>query len=366
MFGSLSFGRVALRGMTAAALVALAVAGPVRAVEQAAVSAGDDAADDAALRAEASAVLAPLPPAPPVTNTAAVELGRMLYFDPRLSRSQAISCNSCHNLGLGGVDLQAHSIGHGWQFGGRNAPTVLNAVFHLAQFWDGRAPNLEEQAKGPIANPVEMANTHDAAVATLKAIPGYHPLFAAAFPGEEDPVTIANVARAIAAFEATLTTPDAPFDRWLAGEDSALSAEQKRGLKLFLDTGCAACHNGPLLGGNGYQKFGVVEMPSERVVPRADRGRQEITGDEADAYVFKVPSLRNVALTRPYFHSGAVWDLAEAVRIMARSQLGTTLTDADARAIKAFLESLTGRQPEVAYPVLPPSVAATPRPDAGR
>ena len=343
-------------------LSALLVNGGGRAQEQAAARGGDDAA----LRAEASALFAPLPPAPPVTNTAAVELGRMLYFDPRLSRAQTISCNSCHNLGLGGVDLQAHSIGHDWQFGGRNAPTVLNAVFHIAQFWDGRAPDLKEQAKGPIANPVEMANTHEAAVGTLKAVPGYHPLFAAAFPGEDDPITIENVARAIAAFEATLVTPDAPFDRWLAGADSALSPKQKRGLKLFIDTGCASCHNGPLLGGNSYQKFGVVELPDDRVLPRDDKGRMAVTGDEADEYVFKVPSLRNIALTRPYFHSGAVWELSQAVRIMARSQLGTTLSDADAEAITAFLESLTGRQPEVAYPVLPPSVAGTPRPDPGR
>ncbi len=362
MFGSLSCGPVMRRMVAVTALLALLMSGAARTQEQAAPS-GDD---DAALRAEAAAVLAPLPPAPPVTNTAAVELGRMLYFDPRLSRSQAISCNSCHNLGLGGVDLQSHSIGHGWRFGGRNAPTVLNAVFHIAQFWDGRAADLADQAKGPIANPVEMANTHDATVATLKAIPGYHPLFRAAFPEADEPVTIENVARAIAAFEATLVTPDASFDRWLNGDDAALSPEQKRGLQLFIDTGCASCHNGPLLGGNGYQKFGVVEMPDERVLPRADRGRQEITGDEADAYVFKVPSLRNIALTRPYFHSGAVWDLAEAVRIMARSQLGVALGDADAKAITAFLRSLTGRQPEVAYPVLPPSVDGTPRPDVER
>lgn len=351
-----------LRSWTlAVGALSLLVTGAARAQD----AAGPAGEDDAALREAAAAVLAPLPPAPPIANSAAVELGRMLYFDPRLSRSQAISCNSCHNLGLGGVDLQAHSIGHGWQFGGRNAPTVLNAVFHLAQFWDGRAPDLKEQAKGPIANPVEMANTHEAAVGTLKAIPGYHPLFATAFPDEEDPITIENVARAIAAFEATLTTPDAPFDRWLQGDDAALSPEQKRGLRLFLDNGCAACHNGPLLGGNSYQKFGVVELPDERILPRTDKGRMALTGDKADEYVFKVPSLRNVALTRPYFHSGAVWDLKEAVRIMARSQLGTTLSDQDAAAITAFLASLTGRQPEVAYPVLPPSSDGSPRPDPG-
>ncbi len=340
---------------------ALLIAGPAGAAAQE----GGAAASDSELRAEAAQLLGVLPAAPAVAGPAVVELGRMLYFDPRLSRSQAISCNSCHNLGLGGVDLQAHSIGHGWQFGGRNAPTVLNAVFHIAQFWDGRAPDLKEQAKGPVANPVEMAHTHDGVVATIKSIPGYHPLFKTAFPGAQDPVTIDNVAEAIAAFEATLTTPDAPFDRWLQGDDGALSAEQKRGLKLFIDTGCVSCHSGPLVGGNGYQKFGVVEMPDERVLPRADRGRQEVTGDEADAYVFKVPSLRNVALTRPYFHSGAVWELEEAVRIMARSQLGAALADDEVRAITAFLESLTGRQPEVAYPVLPPSADWSLRPDPG-
>ncbi|RMF14341.1 MAG: cytochrome C peroxidase, partial [Alphaproteobacteria bacterium] len=219
------------------------------------------------------------------------------------------------------------------------------------------------QAKGPIANPVEMANTHEAAVGTLKAIPGYHPLFSTAFPDAEDPITIENAARAIAAFEATLTTPDAPFDRWLAGDDAALSPEQKRGLRLFLDNGCTACHNGPLLGGNSYQKFGVVELPDERILPRADKGRMALTGDKADEYVFKVPSLRNIALTRPYFHSGAVWELSDAVKVMAASQLGNALSDEDAKAIATFLESLTGRQPQVAYPVLPASGDWTPRPD---
>ncbi len=320
-------------------------------------------AQDVALREAASAVLAPLPDAPPIANGALVELGRMLYFDPRLSRSQAISCNSCHDLGLGGADLQPHSIGHAWRFGSRNAPTVLNAVFQFAQFWDGRAADLVEQAKGPIANPVEMGSTHEATVATLKAIPGYAPLFRSAWTGDGDPVTIEHVAEAIAAFEATLVTPGAPFDRWLAGEDTALSREQKQGLRLFLDHGCAVCHDGPLLGGSSYRKFGIVELPDRRILPRDDKGRMAITGEAADEYVFKVPSLRNVALTRPYFHSGSVWDLAGAVKVMAASQLGNALSDEDARVIAAFLESLTGRQPEIAYPVLPGSGDWTPRPD---
>lgn len=333
-----------------------------------AVAAALPAAAQDDLREEAAALFGVLPPAPelPGATPERVRLGAKLYIDPRLSASQAISCNSCHNVGMGGVDLQPTSIGHGWQFGGRNAPTTFNAVFHLAQFWDGRAADLAEQAGGPMANPVEMANTPDDVVATLRAIPGYRPLFEAAFPGLDEPVTMAAATQAIAAFEATLVTPASPFDRWLEGDDEALSASQKRGLRRFVASGCAACHSGPLLGGNAYMPFGQVEQPGARHLPAGDTGRMQVTGEEADRNVFKVPSLRNIALTRPYFHTGSAWTLGEAVSVMGKSQLGLELTDEEVTSIVAFLESLTGEQPRIDYPVLPPSVAATPQPDPKR
>jgi len=318
------------------------------------------------LRARADQLLDVLPDTPPEAAQGTAEqvaLGKRLYIDPRLSRSQAISCNSCHNLGLGGVDLQQTSIGHGWVFGGRNAPTSFNAVFHLSQFWDGRAADLQAQAGGPMANPVEMGNTHGAVVDTLSAIPGYRELFARAYPEVAEPLTLDNATHAIAAFEATLITPDSRFDRWLEGDDAALDDTQKEGLALYLDSGCTACHSGALFGGDSYQKFGAVALPSEEVLPRDDTGRMKVTGNESDRYVFKVPSLRNIALTRPYFHSGAVWELERAVQIMAESQLGMSLSDDDAGKIAAFLESLTGKQPEVGYPVLPASTDDTPQPD---
>ncbi|GAB4126306.1 MAG: cytochrome-c peroxidase [Rhodothalassiaceae bacterium] len=318
------------------------------------------------LREEASALFAPLPERAPLAEEATdaeIALGRMLYLDPRLSLSQGISCNSCHNIGLGGADLQQFSIGHGWAFGGRNAPTTFNAVFHIAQFWDGRAADLAEQAAGPMANPVEMGNTHDRMITTLASIPDYAPLFAAAYPDAAEPLSLESAKRAIAAFEATLITPGAPFDRWLSGEDGALTERQKQGLRLFIDTGCTACHSGALFGGDSYQVFGAAEQPDETILPRADKGRMAVTGDPADEYVFKVPSLRNVALTRPYFHSGAVWSLREAVQVMGKAQLGADLDDSDAGLIAEFLESLTGQQPKIVYPALPMSTDGSVRPD---
>jgi cytochrome c peroxidase len=291
-----------------------------------------------------------------------VELGKMLYFDPRLSASHAISCSSCHNLGLGGADAEPTSIGHRWQRGGRNAPTVLNAVFNHAQFWDGRAKDLEQQAGGPMANPVEMASPTAHVAEQLKGIPGYGDQFAKAFPGESDPITLANAQKAIAVFEATLITPNAPFDRFLKGEQNALSQSQKAGLALFMDKGCAACHNGINVGGGMYAPFGVVEKPGADVLPPTDKGRFMVTKTPSDEYVFKVPTLRNIALTAPYFHTGQVWDLRQAVAVMGTSQLGAQLTDDEVDKITAFLNSLTGEQPKVTYPILPPSIASTPRP----
>ena len=304
------------------------------------------------------------PPALPGNQAtpAKITLGKMLFFDPRLSASHAISCNSCHNMGLGGADGQSTSLGHRWQHGGRNAPTVLNSVFNTAQFWDGRAKDLEQQAGGPIINPVEMASPEAHIAAQLASIPGYHKLFADAFPGEKNPVTSANVQKAIANFEATLITPNAPFDRFLKGQTAALTPVQKEGLALFMDKGCSACHNGVNIGGNRYAPFGVAEKPGAELLPAGDLGRFTVTNTSSDKYVYKVPTLRNVALTAPYFHTGKVWDLRQAVAIMGSSQLGTQLTGAEIDKITAFLESLTGEQPNIVYPLLPVGSASTLRP----
>lgn len=298
-------------------------------------------------------------------NTASdeqIKLGAMLYHDPRLSGSHALSCASCHNVGLGGGDDASFSIGHDFKQGGRNAPTVLNATFNFAQFWDGRAKDLFEQAGGPIANPIEMNSPKEHVAEQLKSIPGYADAFAKAFPGDKDPIRLENVQTAIAAFETTLITPNAPFDQYLGGKADALTQEQKDGLKLFVDTGCAACHNGMNIGGGMYAKFGLVQAPDAKYRPAADKGRMAVTKDAADEYSFKVPTLRNVTLTAPYFHTGSVWDLNEAIRVMAQAQLGKQLSDAEVSKIAAFLGTLQGDQPKVEVPILPPSGANTTRP----
>lgn len=308
-----------------------------------------------------------IPAAPPALSgnpatPAKVQLGTMLYFDPRLSASHAISCSSCHNIGLGGVDAQETSIGHQWQRGGRNAPTVFNAVFNTAQFWDGRAKDLEQQAGGPLLNPIEMASPPEHVAEQLAAIPGYVVAFKAAFPSESQPVTLANAQKAIAVFEATLTTPNAPFDKYLNGDASALTSTQKEGLQLFINKGCATCHHGINLGGTMYAPFGVVENPGADLLPPSDKGRFTVTKTVSDEYVFKVPTLRNIALTAPYFHSGRSWDLRQAVSVMGVSQLGAQLTADEIDKIVVFLDALTGEQPKIVHPTLPPSVSATPRP----
>ncbi|WP_116131831.1 cytochrome-c peroxidase [Tropicimonas sp. IMCC34043] len=320
------------------------------------------AEDPAALREEAIAIFEPIPETPdPAPDAARVELGKMLYFEPRLSEGHNISCNTCHNLGTGGADLARVSLGHRWQEGGRNSPTVLNSVYNLAQFWDGRAADLQAQAGGPMVNPVEMGSTPEHVVEQLKGIPGYEAYFAAAFPGD-DPLTFENATSAIAAFEDTLITPDAPFDLFLKGDDTAMNAEQMAGLRTFIDSGCVACHNGINVGGDSYQPFGVMAAPDAAVLPPDDKGRFAVTRTEGDEYVFKVPTLRNIVLTPPYFHSGSVWDLNDAVAIMGTAQLGEELDDAQVGQIVAFLGALTGRMPQVIYPTLPPSTADTPRP----
>jgi cytochrome c peroxidase len=291
-----------------------------------------------------------------------IRLGKMLYFEPRLSSSFVLSCNTCHNIGLGGADLEETSIGHGWQKGGRNAPTVFNAVFNTTQFWDGRAKDLAEQAKGPVQASVEMNNTPGHVVETLKSITEYVKLFKKAFPGENDPVTFNNMATAIEAFEATLLTPDSPFDRFLKGNWKALNPLQMTGLELFMSKGCASCHNGINLGGNGYYPFGVIERPESAILPPEDLGRFKVTNTAKDQYVFKAPALRNVALTPPYFHSGKIWKLQDAVTVMGAAQLGIHFEKDDAEAISYFLHTLTGNQPKIEYPILPPNSYTTPRP----
>jgi cytochrome c peroxidase len=291
-----------------------------------------------------------------------VELGKALYFDPRLSRSGFISCNSCHNLGMGGVDFQETSVGHGWKKGPRNAPTVFNSVFNIAQFWDGRAEDLKEQAKGPVQAAVEMNNTPEMTVRTLKSMPEYVDMFSKAFPADKDPVTFDNMAQAIEMFETTLLTPDSRFDKYLKGNDSALSAQEKNGLEKFISRGCAGCHGGINMGGTGYYKFGVMERPKSELLS-GDKGRFKVTSLDKDEYFFKSPSLRNIALTPPYFHSGKVWSLEEAVGIMGSVQLGISLTKTDEQEIVAFLHTTTGVQPKVVYPVLPAPTDITPRPN---
>jgi cytochrome c peroxidase len=293
----------------------------------------------------------------PVTD-AKVELGRMLYYDPRLSKNHDVACNSCHQLDQFGVDGEPTSAGHRDQRGGRNSPTVYNAALHTAQFWDGRAADVEEQAKGPVLNPIEMAMpSEERVVEVLVSIPGYAPLFAAAFPDDAEPISYDNMARAIGAFERRLLTPGR-FDAFLAGDASALDADEQAGLETFMNAGCITCHNGAAVGGNSFQKLGAVKP-----FPTEDSGRFQVTQRESDRGVFKVPSLRNAAETAPYFHDGNVENLEAAVRLMGEHQLGRRGDEVD--RIVAFLESLTGEVDAVyiARPELPESGPDTPEPD---
>ncbi len=293
-----------------------------------------------------------------VSHPQMTELGKKLFFDPRLSRSGFISCNSCHNLSMGGSDNLATSIGHNWQKGPINAPTVLNSSMNVAQFWDGRARDLKEQAGGPIANPGEMAFTHELAVGVIASIPQYVDDFETVFGSRT--VDIDKVTRAIAAFEETLVTPNARFDQWLKGDNAALSTTEVDGYRLFKSSGCTACHNGPAAGGTSFRKMGLVE-PYRTDNPA--EGRVAVTGRDADRFNFKVPTIRNVELTYPYFHDGAAATLTEAVEVMGRVQLGRRYTDAENAAIGAFLKTLTGDQPSFRLPLLPPSSDKTPRPN---
>jgi cytochrome c peroxidase len=322
--------------------------------------------DPAALRERASKVFGVLPKdfarADSPSTEAQITLGRMLFYDGRLSSSGDIACNACHALDRFGVDGLPTSPGHMAQLGERNSPTVYNAAGHLAQFWDGRSADVEDQAKGPVLNPLEMAMPDEATVvATLAAIPGYVEGFAAAFPEAEDPVTFDNMARAIGAFERKLTTP-APIDAWLGGDDAALSTEALTGMQLFLDTDCQSCHNGFNFGGASYKKLGT-EKPWPGLL---DNGRFEVTHDERDRFVFKVPTLRNVAKTGPYLHDGTLGSLTQVVEKMVEHQTKRAgpFTAEEMASMLAFLDSLTGEIPAdyIAMPELPKDVAPEPDP----
>lgn len=300
------------------------------------------------LRKQARELMPPLPEKLPGSEKdipALVELGRKLFFEKRLSVNETQSCNSCHAVDghRAGVDNEPTSPGAFGKRGGRNSPTVLNAALHVAQFWDGRAATLEHQAKGPVLNPVEMAMPNEAEVLRrLKSEPGYREAFGKAFAHLAEPITYDNVAAAIAAFERTLITRDR-FDDFLKGDDRALTATELSGLATFLSLGCTTCHNGPLLGGNAFHKVGLVN-PYEN---KNDLGRYEVTKDDDDKYKFKVPSLRNIALTHPYFHDGSQNTLAQAVRKMGWLQLGKNLSNTETQSLVAFLGALSDK-PRVA------------------
>ena len=293
-----------------------------------------------------------------VSDAGKVELGKKLWFEPRLSMSGIISCNTCHNLSMGGTDNLKTSIGHGWKAGPVNSPTVFNSSLAIAQFWDGRAADLKEQAGGPIQADVEMNMPHTLAVGILQSIPGYVDEFKRVYG--KDKIDIDMITDSIAEFEKTLVTPNSRFDKWLKGDDKALSEKELAGYTLFKESGCVACHNGPAAGGTSFQRMGVVE-PYKTSSPA--EGRSAVTGVDADRFNFKVPTLRNVELTYPYFHDGQAATLEEAVDIMGRLQLGRTYSADEIGSIVAFLKTLTGELPQIAMPILPPSSNETPRPD---
>lgn len=296
----------------------------------------------------------------PITE-AKVTLGRMLYFDKRMSPNHDISCNSCHNLQTYGVDHKPVSEGHRKQKGTRNSPTVYNAAGLFVQFWDGRSPDVEHQATQPILNPIEhgMKGKEDVAK-VLKTVPGYLPLFKAAFPGEADPITLDNVGKAIGAFERKLVTPGR-WDKFLKGDRKALSDEEKLGFNAFINAGCMACHMGAQLGGTTYQRLGVTKpWPNQK-----DQGRFDVTKKPADKMMFRVPGLRNVGETGPYTHDGSIAKLEQVVKMMGTYQLGKKLDDTDVELIVKFLRALSGPLPDkalIAEPKLPPNGPNTPKP----
>lgn len=321
-----------------------------------------------ALAQEALPKSPPIPADNPMTPEK-IELGKQLYFDPRLSRPGTISCNSCHNVMAGGDDNRSFSVGFKGQLGGRSAPTVWNSAFLTVQFWDGRAPSLEEQAKGPLVNPVEMGmENHDLIITDrISKIPGYMKQFEKVFGSSK--ITIDMIARAIAAYERTLITPNAPFDKFIKGNKKALTASAQKGFDLYKSVGCVGCHSGvnfagpPLPMGTGfYQKFPTFPDPDleKKYGFSKDLGRAAETKNDGDKNMFRVPTLRNVALTAPYFHNGSVRTLDEAVRVMAKTQLNKKLADDEVGHLVEFLKSLTGEFPKQTLPRLPETLGMSP------
>ncbi|SEP05027.1 cytochrome c peroxidase [Aquisalimonas asiatica] len=293
----------------------------------------------------------PLPALPPIPSDNSltkekIELGKMLFFEPRISSSGVISCATCHNPALGWADRIPQAVGHQGQVGKRNTPTVLNSGFLDSQFWDGREDDLEGQALGPIEDAIEMAMDLDEAIEQLESFEAYTERFDEAFPGQDDPVNEENVAKALASFQRTLNTPNSPFDRYLRGDTEAMSEQQKRGMAAFVDNGCIACHSGPALTDGQFHRFELPDGPT-------DEGRYVITGDESDKYAFRTPGLRNVGVTYPYFHNGMVDDLGEAINIMAEQMLGSELDDDTVEDIEQFLHAMTGEMPDISFPALP-------------
>lgn len=315
----------------------------------------------------------PLPETAPApednpTTAAKVELGKMLYFDPRLSLTGTVSCNSCHNVMEGGDDGRPSSMGIFGRIGPRNAPTVWNSAFQTSQFWDGRSPSLEDQAKGPMLAEPEMGMpSHDFVMDRIRAVPGYVSEFQSVFPGG-DVVSIENAAKAIGAFERTLITPDSPYDRYVTGTADAMTEQQIRGMKLFDSTGCTECHSGPAFNNwtadssepefHEFPRFTDSEYVRKYKLT-ADAGRSQITKNDEDAHYFKTPTLRNITLTAPYFHNGAVESLPEAVRVMAATQLGAELTDEEVLDLVGFFAALEGKFPQIMLPRLPSRVGET-------
>jgi cytochrome c peroxidase len=322
-------------------------------------------ASDALMQKAKQAGLKPIPenktelyklidnPKNPVTDEK-IELGKKLYFDPRLSKSGLVSCNTCHNLATGGVDGVDAATGHKWTSNPHhlNSPTVYNAVFMEKQFWDGRSPDLEDQAQGPIQAAPEMAATKEHVEKVVNSMPTYVKAFKHAYNDPKFKPSFKDVADVIAIFERTLVTPSR-FDEFLNGCDKALTRKEKEGLKIFIDKGCASCHNGVGLGGS------MQPFPAVGAYKYANVG--DFKGDKNG--LVKTPTLRNILETRPYFHNGAVWDIKEAIKIMGETQLGVKITDKEADKIKAFFGALTGKKPEIRYPELPASTGKTPKPD---
>lgn len=329
------------RWATAAAVASIVLVAGYTGVTRAAAEAKGDRSS---LLAEAREIFERLPEKMPGSENdtkARIELGEKLYNETALSINRTQSCNTCHRLDekRGGVDNLPTSEGAEGKFGDRNSPTTLNAGLHVAQFWDGREPDLEAQAKGPVLNPIEMGMPNDEMVLTRLREAGYEASFKAAFPDVAEPLTYDNFAEAVAAFERTLITRDR-FDDFLGGQLDALTVAEQAGLKAFVEVGCSDCHNGALLGGDSFEQMGQAHPYANK----KDLGRFAVTRDEDDRYVFKIPSLRNIALTAPYFHDGKAATLNDAVGQMAWLQLDEKLDAKQVEAIVTFLGSLTDKQ----------------------